>query len=89
MADLRFSYELLQSLIDTFKDVKGAFEGYGSSTAGSIGSDDPVAHHHADAVISQENELMSATVTALGNAQEGSQAVFDDFKAADGAGEGK
>lgn len=89
MADLRFSYELLQNLIDTFKDVKGAFEGYGSSTAGSIGSDDPVAHHHADAVKGQEDQLMSAMVTALGNAQEGSQAVFDDFKTADGAVEGK
>lgn len=89
MADIRFSYELLQELIDTFKDVKTVFEGYGASTVGSIESDDPVAHHHADVVKGQESQLMMATVSSLGNARDGAQAVFDDFKSADLAGEGK
>lgn len=89
MADIRFSYELLQELIDTFKDVKTVFEGYGTSTAGAIESDDPVAHHHADTVIGQENQLMMITVSSLGNACDGAQAVFDDFKSADLAGEGR
>ncbi|MFW0111143.1 hypothetical protein [Rothia sp. P5766] len=89
MADIRFSYELLQELIDTFGDLKTVFEGYGTSTAGTVDSDDPVAHHHADVVKGQEGQLMAATVASLGNARDGAQAVFDDFKSADLAGDGK
>ncbi|MFW0183345.1 hypothetical protein ACN082_07545 [Rothia sp. CCM 9417] len=89
MADIRLSYELLQDLIDTFREVKDSFTTYASSTSGSIASDDPVAHHHSDAVMGQEDQLLTATVTALGNAQEGAQSVYDDFKTADGAGGSK
>lgn len=86
MADLEFSYELLEELINTFGSVKENLSVDGSSTAGSVDSDDPVALHHGDAVTTQESQLMFAVVSALGNAHEGARAVYDDFKDADLAG---
>lgn len=82
-SDLDFSFELLQSLIDTFDALTRDLEASAWFVVQNANSSDPVSEVHTNTVKPLEDRMYQAATESMRNAREGAQITYNGFKDAD------